>query len=444
MKEVSFYVPCFNAENYIGECIESIEKQTYPVKEIILVDDGSTDRSVEIISSYPSVKIIKKKKNQGLASARNTGIENCSGEFIASCDSDVSLHRDWLMKIMENFSQDNLAGAGGKVIERNRDKMADRWRSHHLIQHWGDKKIINPGFLFGANTVFHKDTLLKVGKYNELYRTNREDVDLCERIKKSGTMILYEPEALAEHIRTDTVKSVINTYYGWKKYDYRQNNSFYDNFLLLNGKIKFSINVCYDMTNSDIKKNFMDMIYPTVLIMYRFILKDIKECKENRNELIIAYLAIKNILLHNNSIASELKDKIQEDITDLIPENHRRNILNEYIDKNTFIEKMKEIFKDFHINFISGLYNLIEDRTERIPSLYNMKNPITDNKERVKNFIQSRAGTSRRFVIWEKFRKMSEKSYLTMKHFSYSLLKKPSVKERDFFWELVRKSSNMF
>lgn len=89
--KVSFIVPIYNVENYIKECIDSIIEQSIDSKEIILIDDGSTDKSLDIVKKYykkyPYVKLII-QENKGLAETRNIGIQNSSGEYIYFIDSD--------------------------------------------------------------------------------------------------------------------------------------------------------------------------------------------------------------------------------------------------------------------------------------------------------------------------------------------------------------------
>ena len=92
---VSVIVPIYNVENYLKKCIDSILCQTYSNLEIILVNDGSTDNSLEICNSYKDDRIIiLNKENGGLSSARNSGLEVMTGEYIFFLDSD-----DW-MKII--------------------------------------------------------------------------------------------------------------------------------------------------------------------------------------------------------------------------------------------------------------------------------------------------------------------------------------------------------
>ena len=158
MKKVSLYIPCYNAEKYISECLEGVLKQTYPIDEILIIDDGSTDNTVSIASKYP-VRVIHHKKNRGLATARNTAFKEAKNEFVAALDADCVPHQDWLEQIMQCFTHKNIAGAGGMPVERNIKSIANKWRSIHMIQHWGTHKIENPPFLSGSNTVYQKKAL---------------------------------------------------------------------------------------------------------------------------------------------------------------------------------------------------------------------------------------------------------------------------------------------
>ena len=223
MKKVSLYIPCYNAEKYIGECLDGVIKQIYPIDEILVIDDGSNDKTAKIASSYP-VKIIRHNKNRGLAASRNTAFQNAQNEFVAALDSDCVPHPDWLEQLMKSFQNDDIVGVGGKLIERNTSSFADKWRSVHMIQHWGDYLINDPPFLYGNNTVFEKEIVKSVGFYNEFFRNNHEDIDISQRISSNNLGQLYNPNALVEHIRVDTLKSVLTTYCNWHQYQHINHN----------------------------------------------------------------------------------------------------------------------------------------------------------------------------------------------------------------------------
>jgi glycosyltransferase involved in cell wall biosynthesis len=94
---ISVVIPCFNGERYVREAIRSALEQTLPPVEILVVDDASTDRSVEVASSVgPPVRVLRQRRNQGAAAARNLGIRAARGSWIAFLDADDRWSKDKL------------------------------------------------------------------------------------------------------------------------------------------------------------------------------------------------------------------------------------------------------------------------------------------------------------------------------------------------------------
>lgn len=111
MNKVSIIVPVYNVDKYISECVDSIINQTYKNIEIILVDDGSTDNSGKTCDNYSQndkrIKVIH-QKNAGAANAKNTGLDNVTGDYIAFIDSDDVVEADWI-ETMLNLAISNNA-----------------------------------------------------------------------------------------------------------------------------------------------------------------------------------------------------------------------------------------------------------------------------------------------------------------------------------------------
>lgn len=84
-----------------------------------------------------------------------------------------------------------------------------------MAQHWGKELFKNPPFVFGNNTVFKRSALEKSGLYDEKYANNYEDVDISYRLYKNGFSLIYSPSAQVEHLRKDTIDSLLNTYWRW-------------------------------------------------------------------------------------------------------------------------------------------------------------------------------------------------------------------------------------
>lgn len=95
---VSCIIPAFNAESFVGEAIESVLEQTYAAVEIIVVDDGSTDHTPDVVRSYGATLTYVRRPHQGAAAAKNEGISAAQGEFIAFLDADDLWHPDKLTR----------------------------------------------------------------------------------------------------------------------------------------------------------------------------------------------------------------------------------------------------------------------------------------------------------------------------------------------------------
>lgn len=254
--KVSLYIPSYNSATYLERCIEEILRQTYPIEEIIVVDDGSADKTAEIVSKFP-VKLIRHRYNRGIAAVRNTAVMEAKGDFIAAIDADCLIEPTWLQRCMEDFLKPNIAAVGGRLLDENNEKIEYRWRAAHLKQHWGDKRKVNPIFLVGSNIAIRKEVFAKVGLYNaEKFRKNYEDVDLSLRLKKKDFDLIYNPDAIARHIKKDTIGSILKTYWSWQFYDYK---SKYISRLIFN-----FIN-CLKLILEDIKSKRFEFIFIGIL-----------------------------------------------------------------------------------------------------------------------------------------------------------------------------------
>ena len=119
MPKFSIIVPVYNVENYIDECLSSIFNQSYKDFEVIVVDDGTEDNSMDIVNKYDV--IVVKEKNSGLSTARNNGVKKAKGEYLLFVDSDDYLEKDLLKNINDNLS-DNPDVLRFQIKEVDEDK----------------------------------------------------------------------------------------------------------------------------------------------------------------------------------------------------------------------------------------------------------------------------------------------------------------------------------
>lgn len=117
---ISIIIPVYKAEKTIRRCLDSILHQSYEEWEAIVVDDGSPDRAGEICDEYERAdsrfKVIH-QKNGGVSSARNAGLEIAKGDYIAFCDSDDYVEKDWLLSFIQNLKGCDVIVAGLTYIK---------------------------------------------------------------------------------------------------------------------------------------------------------------------------------------------------------------------------------------------------------------------------------------------------------------------------------------
>lgn len=141
-----------------------------------------------------------------------------------------------------------------------------------MRQYW-EKDQGTPPFLFGSNTVFRKRPLEEVGLYNENFKNNYEDVDICQRLKKNGYNFNYEPQAVVYHFKQDTLSTLFNSYWQWHLFYYKKEN-FYsssDNFL---AKLKDNIGLANRYLTEDMQAGREQLLYLDFLLTLHHSIKD--------------------------------------------------------------------------------------------------------------------------------------------------------------------------
>ena len=117
--KLSFVIPAYNEEEYIGECLEAIvaQKQGLPYDiEVIVVNNNSTDRTEAVARRYPGVKVVEEKE-KGIVRARRAGYQVATGDLIANVDADTRIPRGWIRRVMDSFADDpKLVALSGPFI----------------------------------------------------------------------------------------------------------------------------------------------------------------------------------------------------------------------------------------------------------------------------------------------------------------------------------------
>jgi glycosyltransferase involved in cell wall biosynthesis len=206
---ISVIMPVYNSANYLPQAIKSILNQTYTNFEFIIIDDGSTDLSLQIIKKFAKIDerivVIHNKKNLGICLSLNKGIKLAKGNYIARMDSDDWSYPNRLLKqfvFMKKHPEVSVCGGSIRVCDNNLKIKSIR---HYPIS---DKKIrenifkINP-FAHPA-VMYKKQSIIKAGGYNEKLFTV-EDYDLYFRLGIEGKFANLTDIILKLRIRYDSI-----------------------------------------------------------------------------------------------------------------------------------------------------------------------------------------------------------------------------------------------
>ena len=214
---VSIIIPTYNSLQSLREALRSIEAVDFPRDdfEVVVVDDGSADRTAEFLSGYAGATPLTfryfRQPNRGPAAARNLAIRHAAGDYLLSIDADCHVDSNIINEYVKHFPSPGLAGVGGNVLPHQ----------HTLISGYLDfLGVWRPGILEGdvkylvtANAFFCKKAVLDVGGFDEDFRyPGGEEPEMCYRLKQAGYRFLYEPKALAIHAHRTDLKGMVRMF----------------------------------------------------------------------------------------------------------------------------------------------------------------------------------------------------------------------------------------
>jgi len=197
---VSVIVPVLNGERTIKECIASLLGTDYPaeLREILVVDNGSTDRTAEIVTSYP-VRYLREER-RGAARARNRGVEVSKGELLVFTDADCIVSRGWLRALVQPYAEQIVGGVAGEIVSYPPSTQAERYaaRIRHLSPQLYLSRRLLPFAVF-ANLSFRREVFDRIGLLDgELVQG--DSTDFCTRfLRETDLRLAYASKAVVFH-----------------------------------------------------------------------------------------------------------------------------------------------------------------------------------------------------------------------------------------------------
>lgn len=215
---LSVIIPAFNSDRTIGLCLSSITKATPIKKEIIVIDDCSTDRTCEIASKY-EIKLLHQSQNRGAAAARNLGLFQASGEIVAFIDSDCIIEENYFDELISVLNEAKIAvgGVGGVIYPFEKDLVSESFKIHFFsCSTVGANSVREIYGLSGGSSLYPKAVLLKVGGFDESLGGG-EDLDLSIRIRKAGYKLLIAPSVKTFHLHPAKIGQLAKKWFCYGK-----------------------------------------------------------------------------------------------------------------------------------------------------------------------------------------------------------------------------------
>jgi GT2 family glycosyltransferase len=198
--KVSVVVCSYNGGRTLEQCVHSLLSLDYPDFEVIVVDDGSTDDTREILSRFPTVRSIH-QANQGLSVARNVGLQAAVGSIVAYTDSDCFVDSDWLTLLVAQLERSAAAAVGGPNLAPE-----DGWLAACVAASPGQPTHVLESdqvaeHIPGCNMAFRREALESINGFDPQFRRAGDDVDICWRLQQAGQWITFAPGAFVWHHR---------------------------------------------------------------------------------------------------------------------------------------------------------------------------------------------------------------------------------------------------
>ncbi len=221
LPSVSVVIPVKDRAEELGRCLSSIAAIDYPAEkiEVIVVDDGSCDRSPDVAREFGAQLVFSGGTGRGPAAARNRGARAAKGEILAFIDSDCTASTGWLAELIPTFADPSVAAVGGRVDGMCTTSAIDRYEAvMSSLSLGGRERTGNSGddtfYLPSCNLLVRRIAFLTARGFNDDMHVG-EDVDLTWRLRDGGWTIAYLPAGRVNHEHRSTIRSFMS-----RRFDY--------------------------------------------------------------------------------------------------------------------------------------------------------------------------------------------------------------------------------
>jgi len=210
---VSVVIPTYNRKDMLRRSLAATTSQDYPDYEVIVVDDGSTDGTGEMVRrEFPTVRYIRQEPNRGPAAARNQGVEAATGNILAFTDDDCVPPSNWLRRHLQYYSGEEIGAVGGPQVSPSPNFYDKFEMAHYMNEYVGPmrrlEKIVSWEGLATSNMSVRREVFERVGKFDEAFLTGA-DPEFIRRVIRSGYVIVRDPSLRVAHLKVHTFTSYL-------------------------------------------------------------------------------------------------------------------------------------------------------------------------------------------------------------------------------------------
>lgn len=213
MFSISAVIPYRNNQASVARTIDSLRQQTYPLAEILLINDGS-DSLPSWLIQQEDIRFVSFTTSRGRGAVRAFAIEHVQSDLILFCDASIILPKTFAAQAADWLDYPHVAAAFGRIRQEHTHTASDRWRARHLFKEKALVSLTHNSLLATYGCLIRRNAALEAGNFNPLL-IHSEDVDLGIRLLDSGLDVIFDPALYAICTVSNTIPHVLERYWRW-------------------------------------------------------------------------------------------------------------------------------------------------------------------------------------------------------------------------------------